>query len=335
MRGARAKSGPGAAGRRLAAGALSLAALAGAGGVSAQARPGGLPPQPGAAINAPTAAPPRHRLLYRNTTVLRVNPIGLFNETRLGYRRRIFESESLLLRDTFVGAGLALPVSPAGATLVPSIEIQPLAVFQFTASYYANAYFGNFDHLQSFATASAPHDDTTREQRGDAGQNYATTVGQLILQPLLQFKAGPIAARTATRFVYSRARLRDGDRTFYDPIFDLLVPRRGWIIANDSDLVAVTPWGLSAGVRYSVVHALYGADDFTPGTPHDAPNQTIQRVGPLATYTFFDRPGARFNTPTIIVLAQWWLDHASRTGQDTSRALPYVIAGFSFSGDLL
>lgn len=335
-------------GRRARAALAALAAVAGAREAAAQRAPGrppqpgaaisspGLPPQPGAAISSPSpAAPPRHRVLYRSTTVGRVNPLGLFEELRLGYRRRLFDSESPLLRDAFVGAGLAAVGSPAVASLAPTIELQPLSVLQLTASYTGSVYFGTFGHLQSFPSAASPHGEDERERRDDAGLAYSSTRGQLTLQPLVQMKVGPIAARSAMRFVYNRARLRGDDRASYDPVFDLLVPRRGWVVANDSDLVAVAPWGLTAGARYSVVHALHGADDFAPGEPRQAANRTIQRVGPLVSYTFFDRPGAAFNTPTVIVLAQWWLDHAYRTGQDVSRALPYLIVGCSFSGDLL
>ncbi|HEU4535458.1 MAG TPA: hypothetical protein VFS00_15120 [Polyangiaceae bacterium] len=319
----------------LAAGLLTAGLLA-APAARAQAAPGRPPPQPGAAISAPTpTAPPRHRLLYRNTVLARLNPTGLFNETRLGYRRRLYESENPIFRDNFAGVGLSTILSPAVAAVVPSLELQPLSILQITASYYDNYYFGNFDFLQSFPSPAADHSDSDRKDRGDQGLNYASTLGQFTIQPLLQLKFGPIAARSATRFTYNLAHLRNGDRTAYDPIYDILVPRRGWVLGNDSDLLAITPWGLAAGVRYSVVHGLYDAEDYAPGEPQNAANQTIQRVGPIASYTFFDRPGARFNTPTILVIAQWWVDHKYRTGQDVSQAFPYFILGFSFSGDLL
>lgn len=314
------------------AAALSLAVLAG--NAHAQ-QPQPRLPQPGAAISAPTPSPPSQRLLYRSTALARINPEGLFEELRLGYRLRLFESESPLLRDNFVGAGLAVIGSPGLAAVAPSFELQPLSVLQFTASYTGYYYFGNFGHLQSFPSAAALHSDTERERREDAGLNYDTTLGQITLQPLVQMKFGPIAMRSATRFVYNLSHLRAGDRAAYDPVFDLLVPRRGWVIANDTDLVALTPSGFGLGVRYSMAHAIYSADDFAPGEPQKGSNQTIQRVGPLVTYTFFDRPGARYNTPTILLLSQWWVDQAYRTGRDVSQALPYLVLGFSFSGDLL
>jgi hypothetical protein len=330
---ARAKAGARPSRRRVAA-AVALAAAGSPAVAAAQAASGRPPPQPAAAIAAPAPAPPRHRLLYRNTALLRLNPAAVFDELRLGYRRRLFAGEGPLARDTFAGVGLTAIASPAVAALAPSIELQPLSIFQLTASYYGVGYFGTFGHLQSFPSASAPHGDDEREAR--RGAAYATTAGQFVLQPLVQAKAGPLAARSATRFLYSLARLRGEDRVYYDPVYDVLLPRRGWAVANDTDLLAVTTWGLAAGVRYSVVHALYAAGDFAPGEARSAAAEpTVQRVGPVAAYTFYDRPGARFNAPTLLVLAQWWVDHAYRTGREVSRAVPYAIAAFSFSGDVL
>ncbi|HEU4411821.1 MAG TPA: hypothetical protein VFS43_41660 [Polyangiaceae bacterium] len=335
MRRAHAKAGPSSPWRRPVAAALSLAALAGAGDARAQRAPN-LPPQPGAAISAPTPAPPTHRLLFRSTTLARYNPLGLFGEARFGYRRRLFESESALLRDTFAGVGLAGTLSPAITSISPSLEFQPLSVFQLTASYSASLFFGGFGHLQSYPSAASPHSDDDRDAGEEAGRAYRTTRGQFTVQPLVQVKVGPVAARSATRFIYNLSDLRRGDRVSYDPVADLLVPRDGWVIANDSDLVAVTPFGLTAGLRYSMARAIYDDDDFAPGEdPRSPASRTIQRIGPLVSYTFFDRPGAGFNTPTVFVLAQWWLDHHYRAGQDSSQAVPYLIVGFSFSGDLL
>jgi hypothetical protein len=306
--------------RRLFAAALALGALAAA----------------GAAISSPTATPPTHRLLYRSTTVARINPVGLFSEARFGYRRRLFDSENALLRDTFAGFGLAGIASPALAAIAPSLEFQPLTVFQLTASYNANLYFGNFGHLQSFPSPNSPASDSDRERGEEQGRAYRAPRGHFIIQPLLQVKVGSVAARSATRFMYVLGDLRNNDRVWYDPIVDLLMPRRGWAIANDTDLVTITPWGLTAGLRYSMARAFYGAGDFAPGEQPETPaTRTIQRVGPLVSYTFYDRPGATFNTPTAFLLAQWWFDHPYRTGQDVSQAVPYLIIGFSFSGDVI
>ena len=38
--------------------------------------------------------------------------------------------------------------------------------------------------------------------------------------------------------------------------------------------------------------------------------------------------------PTLYLLAQWWVKHRYRTGQEVSQGLPMIVLGFSFTGDL-
>ena len=77
---------------------------------------------------------------------------------------------------------------------------------------------------------------------------------------------------------------------------------------------------------------------------------------PLLAYSFYDRPGTRFNKPTILLIAQWHLLQPWRTGKDVTQAdrpairdplatesaitrgvtqaLPTIVIGFAFNGDL-
>jgi hypothetical protein len=335
VRGEHSRAGPPLLRRGLAA-AIALGALAATDDAAAQQAPR-LPTQPGSAITAPTTDAPADRLLYRTTTIVRVNPIGVFNESRFGYRHRLFQSDSPLFRDNFVGFGLASIAAPPVVGLAPSFEFQPLSILQLTVSYTPLLFFGTFGYLQSSPSANAPHSDDDREQGDKDGKAYPTTGGQVTIQPLVQMKVGPIAVRSATRFIYNMTHLRHGDRVSYDPSLDLLLPRDGWAFANDSDLVFIAPkGGFTAGLRYSMARAIYSDDDFAPEEQQKTPaTRTIQRLGPIVAYTFFDHPGAGFNAPTIFLLSQWWLDHPYRTGRETSQALPYVILGCFFSGDLL
>jgi hypothetical protein len=94
-------------------------------------------------------------------------------------------------------------------------------------------------------------------------------------------------------------------------------------------------WGLRLVARHSLSHAFYRRRDFLPGEPVSQPNGPTSRLGPAVTYTFFDRPGARFNRPTVFLLSQWWLRHRFRTGDQSSAGIPYLAIGFSFEGDLV
>ena len=80
-------------------------------------------------------------------------------------------------------------------------------------------------------------------------------------------------------------------------------------------------FGLTVGARHTLTHAFYRQQHFRFGEPVSQPNGPTHRVGPAVLYTFFDRPGAAFNKPTIIVLAQWWVRHRWRTGEVGSDAV--------------
>jgi hypothetical protein len=61
----------------------------------------------------------------------------------------------------------------------------------------------------------------------------------------------------------------------------------------------------------------------------------MHRAGPLVCWTFFNRAGAGFNSPTVFALVQWWVHHRHRTGAQVSQALPLPGVGIQLSGDLL
>ena len=63
-------------------------------------------------------------------------------------------------------------------------------------------------------------------------------------------------------------------------------------------------------------------------------NSPTSRLGPLFTYRFNEDTSGPFQQPTAILAVNWWLRHRYRTGQRVPQAVPYVMAAFSFSGDL-
>jgi len=115
-----------------------------------------------------------------------------------------------------------------------------------------------------------------------------------------------------------------------------LVPNKGWIVNNDTDLLWVTDFGLAAGARYTVTAAFYDARHYAPGEADQGLNPTMHRLGPLVAYTFYHDPaGTKINDPTVLLLVNWWLSHRYRTGRENPTALPYIAVGFLFRGDLL
>jgi hypothetical protein len=283
--------------------------------------------------------PPQHRLVYRNLMVARLNPLGLLDEARLTYRYRLYRSESPTLRDNFVSVGLAPGISPAFGRLGVVVELQPLSMLQLWGMYEFVGNFGTFRQFQSFPSPRSNFSDTELNVRdelpaGDARRPYANSGTQLTLGATLQLKLGPVVARSLFRLVRPDMSLREGDRVFYDIYYDVLAPNRGWYFVNDADVLYQTGRGLTVGLRWASSHPFYAPSHFPSGESQENLN-TTHRLGPVVAYTFAERDGARFNSPTVLLIVNWWLAHRYRTGADSSALFPYLALGFSFSGDLL
>jgi len=281
---------------------------------------------------------PRLALTYSALTVLRVNPLGLQFQGDLGLQLRLWDSESVLLRDSFVGLSFSPLLTPAFLSPAVSLKLQPLALLRLEARYAWLGYLGTFDLVQSYDSPAADFSDTAIKARGDTA--YSTTGTSLTLTAELRAKVSKLAARSRLSAVYQDLEVRAGDRVWYDQYYDLLAGAQGWLVVNDLDVLWQQPLDeatgemLMLGARYSFGLPLYGADDYAPGQAQAHDNGPFHRLGPMAVYTFYDEPGAAFSKPSIIVLVNWHLAHRWRTGEDVSAALPYIVLGFAFTGEV-
>lgn len=290
---------------------------------------------PPAAATAQEDIPPASQVRYKNLTVARVNPLGLINVLDGSYRLRLYKSSSAIFKDNYVGIGAQTVITPAFFRVGPMLEIQPLSILYLQATFEAISFFGSFDFFQSFEFATDDFSDSRLDElsSSDDNANYSTTGTQFSVNGVLQFKAGPIAARNTFRAGRPDFDLRDGDQLYYDPLWDLLVPDEGWYVNNDVDVLYLTDSGLKLGVRWTMAAAFYEDRDFPEGVEPNDPNNPTHRVGPFVTYTF--KSASRyFQDPTLIVIANWWLQHRFRTGEDVTTAFPYIIVGLTFTGDL-
>lgn len=294
---------------------------------------------PAAAADPPPA--PATRLVLNNLLAFRYNPLGFEDQLRAGVQQRLYRSSSAVLRDNFFFGGIYPKLNPAFAKFGPSIEIQPLSVFNLRLAYEFVGFYSTFGLLQSFASPVAEYSDSRLLEGRNATpkRNYATYGAHAMIEPTLQFKLGPIVLRDKLAIEYWKMNVREGDRVFYDVTLDTLVSRDGWVIQNDADALFVHELSggkrLAAGVRYTAVKPLYQSGDFRPGDDRALAANSHHRVGPLVGFTFFDRGYTRFNRPTAIVIANWYASHRYRTGRDVSGAIPYLIVAFSFQSDLL
>jgi hypothetical protein len=303
--------------------------------------------------------------------VLRLNPVGLEDQVRFGFQRRLPALEGQtgrLFADRFVFFGIAPRLNPAFVKIGPSIEIQPLSILNLRVAAEYVGFFSTFGFLQSYPSAQDEYSDqriancasadaTVRQSCGyrDAAgveqlgsserRNYQANGFHLMIEPLVQLKLGQFALRNKLALEYWYMNVRDGDRVFFDVTLDTLVPTRGWVLANDLDLLWVSKFGLIAGVRYTAVMPFYGGKEVRPGESAANIANGLQRLGPMLSYTFFDRGFTRFNKPTLMLVTGFYLSHRYRAGQEPAailpgvyvhnRAMPYVVVGFSFQSDLL
>jgi hypothetical protein len=189
-------------------------------------------------------------------------------------------------------------------------------------------YFGNFDQVLSWSDPAARYSDQTMGSLGEAGAHRPRTGSTVTLGGALRGKVGPVAVRDTVQLNRLDLALPPGERWFYDQLSDRLVPDGGFVVLNDLDLLVVAG-GLRAGARYTFSDNLSGDLAGTDGA------LAHHRIGPLVALQLSEKaPGAAFNQPTVFLLAQWWLVHPYRTGEEQPAALPLIAAGFSFNGDL-
>ncbi len=283
---------------------------------------------------SPYRKPKRHRVVYNNLFAVRYNPLGLVDELSAGYRLQLVRRPGALYQDSYLALKLHTFLNPAFGRVGPLLEFAPLTVLQFTVLYDYVGWFTTFDQLQSFPTPTVDYSDTALDEGGEADRNYAAHGHLVTLGMLLQAKIGRVAVRDNLKAYYADLKLRDQDTVYYDQTLDILEPDEGWALTNDADLIYLFDFGLKIGARHTLTHAFYQARHFLPGEPVSRPNSPTHRIGPAALFTFYDRPDRRFNKPTLILLAQWWVRHRWRTGVDTHAAIPYTALAFAFEGDL-
>ena len=283
---------------------------------------------------------PAERLVVNNLSLFRWNPRGLENQLRLGYAYKLYDrDDSRLLRDNFAWLGTFVRNSPAAMRTAAMVEVQPLSILNLRFSLEYARFFGNFTFVQSRRSAADVLSDShmVANETGKRG-NYAGAGIHITFEPLLQVKVGPIALRNRAFFGSFAMNLLRGDRVFYEATLDVAVPNKGWVFANDLDVLYQRPIGaalLTTGVRVSSVVPYYDERHVGPEEPLTGIDNSHHRAGVLAAYTLWDDGYTAFNKPTVLLISSWYLKHRYRTGADVARLVPYVVVGFAFQSDLL
>jgi hypothetical protein len=306
---------------------LSLFALLTCGSAFAQDRGARGDDAAYATDDAPYVPPPKDRLYYTNATFARVNPLGLVDVFKVGWRRRLSTKDSILFQDTYVFTGPIAMVTPAYSRLGWYAEAQALSVLRVFGQVEGVGYYGTFDQVIGYQ-GDDRYSDQTNQALSEQGLSRGETGWVLTFGGTLRAKVGPIAARSTLSVTRYDLALNDDETHFYDQLWDRLAPDGGFMALNDLDVLYVKG-KLRLGPRYTWSDTLDGSGDSTDGA------LAHHRLGPLFAWQFNDKaPGARVNQPTLFVLAQWWLQHPYRTGNEQPQGLPLVAIGFAFNGDL-
>ncbi len=276
------------------------------------------------------------RVRYTNLTALRINPLGLQNQFELDYQLQLFEpGDSILLKGNYLGATAVAVLSPASSRVGAAVKFRPLALLKLEARFEHIAYFGNFGHVSSFESPRDDYSDTAIDVGEEAGANASQSGWNLTLDAEIRAKIGPMVVRNRFKANYIEMSVKDGDTVWYEPYWDMMLPSSGWYLLNDADLLFYVTDQLIIGARYSLTSVTYDASDYRPGERRNNINSPDHRLGPLVAYTFWDDPEATFNRPTVVLILNWYLKQRFRTGADVSQAMPYIVLGFAFRGDLL
>lgn len=288
--------------------------------------------------------PPKHRLLLSALIGGRLNPIGAELQVRFGYQLRLHERSAPLYRENLLFLGIYPRLNPAAIKVGPSIEVQPLSIFNLRLAAEYVSYFSTFGSLQSFSSPLDEYADPSLDRAEQQARNYATQGAHLVIEPTLQGKVGWLAVRNKLSIEYYYMRLRGADTVFYDATQDTLLAANGWLLTDDLDLLAFIRPTLIVGVRYSAVKPLYRSPDFRTGEEPHLEDNSHQRLGPILSYSIHTR-SRHFANPTLQGMVAWYLDHRYRTGAAPteiiphhfigSRGLPYVVLALSVQSDLL
>ncbi|MEZ0314768.1 MAG: hypothetical protein ACAI38_23605 [Myxococcota bacterium] len=278
------------------------------------------------------ASPARAELVptYSSTTGARINPLGLFEQFQLRLTKPLASADETdpLWAGTYVRAEATLFASPA--TIGPGVGItaQPINILRLSASYTPIYYWGTFDSLQSFQSPNADYRPSQAENR----PSYSAWIHQWNIALLLQMKVKRFVVRSETVGSYLHANLQGSDTVYYDFVWDIATPKRGWVIQNDSDFLWLVTDRLTVGVRNTLITAIYPDWVFLPGEDRDPDNLPTDRMGPIIAYKLSLEKTGKFREPTLFLTTQWYIASKYRTGEDVSRAIPYLLGGINFSG---
>lgn len=248
-------------------------------------------------------------LEYKNTAVLKGNPSTLLAVPELSYR---FQIENL-------NVGLSVRPLISLSHFRPEVEIEfsPFESLQLRAGIAHGIYF---ESLYGFSgpTGNASDGNRARLQGNNGSANFFNLSGQL----KLHFSKFIFRNHLKTSYAIYDPK---NSNFVYEELLDILVAKEGWFYSNELDFLYLYSSKWVLGLRYTTSNAFVMNLDTT----------ATHRIGPIASHVFFSNPNSTLETFSAFILLNWYMQHPFRSGQESSRLLPYSAVGFTITGSLL
>jgi hypothetical protein len=284
----------------------------------------------GAAAHAEAPSP---SLNVWNAMTGRVNPLGLEDWLLVGLKQPLYAARRAATRDNWIWFGAQLKTSPSALKVGPHLELKPLSILQLRFTAELARWFGVFTTFQSFGSPLDDWSDSALYKLERESQTYSTTTVHFSFTPTLQVAWRSIVVRDTVSIDYWAARLRSGDRVFYEGTADTVLANNSFVVTNDADVLwRSTRLRLYAGLRYTLVQPFYPASAYRSGEPLINPNGQ-QRLVALGLWTFYHRPNARVHEISVVAMLGWYLAHRFRTGADVAWGTPFGLLSLLIETD--
>lgn len=245
------------------------------------------------------------------------NNLGLQFGGEGGYRWRLYDHDSLALKDNFLKLGVTAVVTPATIAGGPVLRIKPASFFFFSVAYIYRLYlpafmggtvFKDMEDVRSHFQGTTYFYDG--QQRLDARVNdvIARNNGRLLFGAhLLRFGAtlqlrfkGVLALVNARMYLlWAPFEDVDNSQVYYEATYDVMVKKEDQIF----DMIA----GL--GYQWRNFRFL-GTVSYTLAVQ----SQEVRLgIGPAFQWVFLKKWRSVYQ-PSLLVIARWWAQHRFRVG---------------------
>ena len=232
-------------------------------------------------------------------------PTGLMSETRVQYRAPLKRvDDSLMLNDTYVGAGAMVRVTPAFSEFGPRVSFAPVDIFDVDLQASRLQYYSGRYGLMPFDAISGKT-GAERGERADNGDGVSSGGWSFTVSPTAKIKVGPVIAFSSWNIAHVMLDTPEGVTAAYtyEPLRDMVV---SW---ND------TTFDHEAGALYAVVDPEDDGGLFYMGVLARDRFQTVSpdrhtSVGPILVM----RPSTAPAVPKMVLRSMFYVTESDRVG---------------------